>query len=75
MYFDLVKDEEFGSLNLLKVKYRKADQIIQRFYKLGSSQKFGYSFLIDRTFERLWKILLNHVELIEFLWMTKNLCH
>ena len=53
MYFDLVKDEEFGSLNLLKVKYRKADQIIQRFYKLGSSQKIGYSFLIDRTFERL----------------------
>ena len=52
MYFDLMKDEEFGSLNLLKVKYRKADQIIQRFYKLGSSQKFGYSFLIDRTFER-----------------------
>ena len=67
MYFDLMKDEEFGSLNLLKVKYRKADQIIQRFYKLGSSQKFGYSFLIGRTFERLRKILLNHAELIEFL--------
>ena len=62
-----MKDEEFGSLNLLKVKYREVGQIIQPFYKIGSLQKFGPPFLTGRNFERLRKILLNHAECIEVL--------
>ena len=37
----LMNDYEFGSMKLLKLKYRRRDQIIQNFCKIGSPQKLG----------------------------------
>ena len=34
-------DEEFGSIELLRLKYRRGDQIIQTFFKTGSPQKLN----------------------------------
>ena len=41
MHTNLMNDKKFGSINLLKLKYRKGDQIIQIFSKIGSTQKLG----------------------------------
>ena len=41
MHWNLMNDEEFGSIKLLKLKYRRGDQIIQTFCKIGSPQKLG----------------------------------
>ena len=35
MRWNLISDEEFGSLKLLKLKYRRGDQIIQPFCRVG----------------------------------------
>ena len=64
--------KEFGSIELLRLKYRKGDQIIQTFCKIGSPQKLGPPSLISRNFKTLRKVLLNHEEDIEMEWMTKN---
>ena len=34
-------DEEFESIELLRLKYRRGDEIIQTFCKIGSPQKYG----------------------------------
>ena len=39
MHWNLMNDEEFGSLKLLKLKYRRGDQIIQLFCRIGSPQE------------------------------------
>ena len=36
MHWNLMNGEEFGSTKLLKLKYRRRDQIIQTFCKIGS---------------------------------------
>ena len=54
-----MNDEEFGSLNPLKLKYSSGDHIIQTFYKISSPQKFGLPFLICGNFKNLKKVLLN----------------
>ena len=36
-----MNDEEFGSIKLLKLKYRRGDQIIHTFCKIGSLLKLG----------------------------------
>ena len=41
MHWNLINDEEFGSIKLLKLKYKKGDQIIQSFFKIGSPQKLA----------------------------------
>ena len=38
MHWNLMNDEEIVSINLLKLKYRKADQKIHTFYKIGSPE-------------------------------------
>ena len=43
-----MNDEEFGSKKLLKLKYRRGDQIIQTFCKIGFPQKLGRPSLISR---------------------------
>ena len=58
-------DEEFESIELLRLKYRTGDEIIQTFCKIGSSQKYGPLSLISTNFKTLRKILLNHVKHIE----------
>ena len=67
-----MNDEEIGSLELLRLKYRRGDQIIQTFCKIGSTQKLGPLSLISRNFKALIKILSNHAEYIEMQWTTKN---
>ena len=60
-----MNDEEFGSIELLRLKYRRGEQIIETFCKIGSCQKLGPHSLISRNFKALRKILVNHAEYIE----------
>ena len=60
-----MNDEEFGSKKLLKLKYRRGDQIIQTFCKIGSPQKLGPPSLICTNLKTLREVLLNHAEYIE----------
>ena len=60
-----MKHEEFGCKKFLKLKYRKGDQIIERFCKIGSPQKLPPPSLISRNFNTLRKVLQNHAECIE----------
>ena len=41
MHWNLMNDDEFGSTKLLKLKYRRVDQIIQTFCKIGFPKKLG----------------------------------
>ena len=38
MDWNLMNDEEFGSLKFLKLKYRRGDQLIQPFCRIGSAE-------------------------------------
>ena len=38
-YWNLMNDKEFGSFKFLKLKYRRRDQIIQPFFRIGSPQE------------------------------------
>ena len=60
-----MNDEEFGSLNLLKLKYRRGDQVIETVYKIPSPHIFDPPFLIYVSFKSLRNILLSHAECIE----------
>ena len=60
-----MNDKEFGSRKLLKLKYRRGDQIIQTFWKIGSPKKLGLPSLICRNIKTLPKALLDHAEYIE----------
>ena len=73
VHWNLMNDEEIDYLKLLKLKYRRWDQIIQTFCKIGSPQNLGAPFLISRNFKILRKVLLNHAEYIGMQWTTKNL--
>ena len=68
-----MNDAELGSTELLKLKYKMGDKIIETFCKSGSPQKLGPPSLISRNFKTLRKVLLNHAEYIEMQWTTKNL--
>ena len=65
MHWKLINGEEFGSKKLLKLKYRRGDQIIQTFCKIGSPQKLGPPSLICRNLKTLREVLLNHTKCIE----------
>ena len=65
MHWNLMKDDQFGSIKFLKLKYRRGHQIIQTFCKIGSSKKLGAPSLICRNFKILKKLLLNDAECIE----------
>ena len=60
-----MNDDEFGSIKLLKLKYRGGDQIIQTLCKIGSLQKLGPPTLICRNFETLRKVLPNYTKCTE----------
>ena len=66
MHWNLMNGEGFGSTKVLKSNYRRGDQIIETFSKIGSSQKLGPPCLICRNFKSLRKLLLNHDEYSEF---------
>ena len=55
---------EIESMKLLKLKYRRRNQINQTFCKIGSPS-FGPPSSICRNFKRLAKLLLNHTECID----------
>ena len=74
MHWNLLDDEEFGSLKFLKLKYRRGDEIIQPFCRIGSTQEIrSPPPLIWGNLKKLRKVLLNRVEYNEIYWMTKNL--
>ena len=60
-----MNDKEFQSLNFFKLKYRSDDQIIQRFFRIGSPKKLGPPSLIFWNLNTFRKLLLNHAECIE----------
>ena len=73
IYWNLMNDEEFRSIELFRVKYRRVDQKIQTLCKIGSPQKLGPPYLICRKFRTLRKVFLIHAEWTGIQWLTKNL--
>ena len=73
MHWNLMKDEQSGSVKLLKLKYRRRGQIIQTFCKIGFIQKLDAPSFICKNFKTLRKALLNHTKRLEIWWRTKNL--
>ena len=72
---NLMNDEKFRCIKLLKLKYRMGDQIIETFYKIGSPS------LICRNFKTLRKVLLNQASIWDqalrsnewrWLWVHKT---
>ena len=61
----LMNDERYWSLKLVKLKYRRGDQVIQNFCRIGSSEKLGPSYLVFTSFKSLGNLFLNHAESIE----------
>ena len=60
VYSNLMNDDEFGSAKLLKFKYRRGDQIIHSFWKIGS-----LFFNLQKFQEPDKKNPLNHTEHME----------
>ena len=60
-----MNDEEFGSRKRLKLKYTRADQIIQTCCKIGSSQKLDPLSLICANLKTLREALVNQSKYIE----------
>ena len=73
MPWNLMNDKEFGSLKLLKLKYRKGGHMIQQFWRIGFPQEIRSPLLNFKKFCKTWEVLLNPVESNQILWMTKNL--
>ena len=61
-----MNNEELESLNLLKLKYRRVNEIIHPFYRIGPPprNKFSTS-LISGNVKTLRDVLLNHAEDVE----------
>ena len=73
MDWNLMNDTEFGSIELLRLKYRSEDQIIQIFCEIGSPKKLGLPSLICTNLKTLREVLVNHTKCIESLSIAKNL--
>ena len=73
IHWNLMNDKKFWFVKVLKLKYRRGDQIIQTFCKICSTLILGPPTLTCRTFKTLRKVLLNHAECVEIQWMTMNL--
>ena len=55
MYWNLPNHEEFGSIKFLTLKYRRGDQIIQPFCRIGSPQEIRSPLFYLRKFEKTEK--------------------
>ena len=64
-HWKLINGEKFGSKKLLQFKYRRGDQIIQTFWKIGSPQKLNPPSLICTNLRTLREVLVNHTKCIE----------
>ena len=63
MHWNLMDDEEFWALKVWKLKYRRRDQIIQLFCRMGSPPKtLGPSSWICGNLNSFRKVLPHHVE-------------
>ena len=51
-HWNLMNDEEFGSFKLLKLKYRREDEIIQLFCRIGSTQEIRSPLFNLRKFQK-----------------------
>ena len=65
IHWNLMNDQEIWSRKLLKLKYRRGEQIIQTFCKIGSPQKLVPPSLIWGNFRIVRKVFLIHVEWTE----------
>ena len=63
--WNLMNDEVFGSIELLRLKYRREDHIIATFCQFVSNQKLAPPSFISRNFTTLRKVLLIHAEITE----------
>ena len=50
-----MNDKEFGSFKLVKLKYKKGDQIIQPFCRIGSLQEIRSPFVNLSKFQKAEK--------------------
>ena len=55
MDWNLMNDDEFGSLKFLKLKYRRGDEIIQLFWRIVSSQEMRSPLFNLRKFQKAEK--------------------
>ena len=55
MNWNLMNDKEFGSFKLVKLKYKKGDQIIQSFCRIGSLQEIRSPFVNLSKFQKAEK--------------------
>ena len=63
--WNLRNDEELESLKILKLKYRRGNQIIQPFCRLVSQKGIRSPSLVCGYFQILRKVLFNHAENFE----------
>ena len=52
MHWNLMNDDDFGSFKFQKLKYRRRDQIIQLFCRIGSTQEIRTPLLNLRKFQK-----------------------
>ena len=60
-----MNEEDFGFVKVLKLKYRRGDQIMQTFRKIPPPKNFVPPSLTRRDFNTLRKVLLNDTKCIE----------
>ena len=60
-----MNDEAFESIELLRLKYRRAEEIILIVRKICSRQKLGPPSVICRNIKALKKVLMNQAEMTE----------
>ena len=51
-HWNLMNDQEFGCFKVLKLKYRRGDQIIEPFCRIGSPQEFRSHLFNLKKFEK-----------------------
>ena len=62
MHWNLMNYKESGSLNLSKLKYKRRDQIIQPFCRIGSSQELRFPLFNLCKYEKSENNILNDAD-------------
>ena len=68
-HWNLMNDEEFESLKFLELKYRRGDQIIEQFCKIGSAQEIRSPLFNLKKFQKIGKSI---GELFRTHWNLMN---
>ena len=61
----LINEPKIGPFKVLKLKYRRRDQIIQTICRIGLAHKLGPLFLICKNLKSRRKVILNQAKSIE----------